>query len=187
MPRTTSARNDAIRTAVRLFRIQGYAATGLTQILEESGAPKGSFYFHFPGGKEELALEALDVYGREVEAGIRRLGEAYRGDAAGFVRALCEGAAEEMRRSDWHLGCAAQVLASELAPDNARATAAVNAVFAGWAAAITEVLRSGGLVGKLADRRAWALLSGLEGARTLARAGRTAVPFLAVAEQFAPA
>ncbi|WP_189558100.1 helix-turn-helix domain-containing protein, partial [Mesorhizobium sp. M2D.F.Ca.ET.153.01.1.1] len=53
MPRKTDAPARAIATAERLFRIQGYTATGLTQILEESGAPKGSFYFHFPRGKAQ--------------------------------------------------------------------------------------------------------------------------------------
>jgi AcrR family transcriptional regulator len=62
MPRKTDARPRAIATAARLFRIQGYTATGLTQILKESGAPKGSFYFHFPRGKAQLAEEAIDQY-----------------------------------------------------------------------------------------------------------------------------
>ena len=55
MPRTSDAREMAIQIAERLFAEQGYAATGLTQIIEESGSPKGSFYFHFPGGKRQLA------------------------------------------------------------------------------------------------------------------------------------
>ena len=62
MPPRTDARARAIATAERLFRIQGYTATGLTQILEESGAPKGSFYFHFPRGKTQLAEDAIDQY-----------------------------------------------------------------------------------------------------------------------------
>ena len=62
MTRKTDARARAIETAQRLFRIQGYTATGLIQILEESGAPKGSFYFHFPRGKAQLAEEAIDHY-----------------------------------------------------------------------------------------------------------------------------
>lgn len=44
-----------------LFHLKGYHATGLSQILKESGAPKGSLYYHFPNGKEQLALEAINL------------------------------------------------------------------------------------------------------------------------------
>lgn len=54
-----SSKDKLIRTASRLFQLQGYHATGLNQITKESGAPKGSLYYHFPNGKEELAIESV--------------------------------------------------------------------------------------------------------------------------------
>jgi TetR/AcrR family transcriptional regulator, lmrAB and yxaGH operons repressor len=48
-----------IETASRLFRMRGYDGVGLSDILKESGIPKGSMYHHFPGGKEELAVAAI--------------------------------------------------------------------------------------------------------------------------------
>jgi len=57
----SNAKERLLQTAVHLFQIQGYHATGLNQVLRESGAPKGSLYYHFPGGKEQLALESLQV------------------------------------------------------------------------------------------------------------------------------
>jgi len=57
--KTADSRARAIETAAELFQRQGYAATGLSQIIEESGSPKGSFYFNFPGGKQQLAEAAL--------------------------------------------------------------------------------------------------------------------------------
>lgn len=57
----STAKERLLQTAAHLFQIQGYHATGLNQVLKESGAPKGSLYYHFPGGKEQLALESLQV------------------------------------------------------------------------------------------------------------------------------
>ena len=48
-----------IETASKLFSLKGYHATGLNEILKASKAPKGSLYYYFPNGKEELALEAI--------------------------------------------------------------------------------------------------------------------------------
>ncbi|MDY8025582.1 TetR/AcrR family transcriptional regulator [Paenibacillus polymyxa] len=50
---------NIVQTASKLFFHQGYHATGLNQILAESGSPKGSLYYYFPRGKEELALECI--------------------------------------------------------------------------------------------------------------------------------
>jgi TetR/AcrR family transcriptional regulator, lmrAB and yxaGH operons repressor len=178
VPRTTDAREKAIATAERLFRIQGYAATGLTQIIEESGAPKGSFYFHFPGGKRELAMEVIAAYRASTTAGFRAMAGAASGDAARFVRSLARAVAREMAASDWKLGCVAQVLAQELAPADAEAADALAALFGEWTEVIAGALGSDG-------ERALALVAGLEGARTLARASRSAAPFEAVATAFA--
>ncbi|QWG15260.1 TetR/AcrR family transcriptional regulator [Bradyrhizobium sediminis] len=183
MTRTTDARQKALATAERLFRTQGYAATGLTQILEESGAPKGSFYFHFPDGKEQLAREVLEAYGARTEAGMRQLAGRCENDPDRFIRALCKGIAKEMEAADWGIGCAAQNLANELAPSNRDFADALAAVFAAWTAAIAEVFAASSSSGT-AQRRAMALIAALEGARSLARAMRSAAPFDAVVAQF---
>lgn len=180
MPRTTDAREKAIRTAERLFRIRGYAATGLTQIIDESGAPKGSFYFHFPGGKRELALEVIAAYRAATTARFRALAEASAGEPAQFIGGLARAIAREMAASDWKLGCVAQVLAQELAPADAEAADALAALFGEWTAVIAAALNA-------SSERALALVAGLEGARTLARTSRSAAPFDAVAAAFAGA
>ncbi|MDQ0271648.1 TetR/AcrR family transcriptional regulator [Cytobacillus purgationiresistens] len=70
-----SAKNDSrekiLTAATRLFHIQGYHATGLNQILKESGAPKGSLYYHFPNGKEQLAIEAVEVMALYIESDVK--------------------------------------------------------------------------------------------------------------------
>lgn len=68
MAEKMSSRDKILRTASRLFRKQGYHATGLSQITAESGAPRGSLYYYFPGGKEELAQEAIQLTGERIKA-----------------------------------------------------------------------------------------------------------------------
>ena len=106
-----------------------------------SGAPKGSFYFHFPDGKRQLAREVLDVYGARVLAGMKMLAAKYD-DPAGFVRALCKAMAKEMEATDWTLGCAAQNLALELAPGDREFADALAQTFAGWTSVITDAIRA---------------------------------------------
>jgi AcrR family transcriptional regulator len=52
---TSDSRNRMIQSAALLFREHGYSGTGFRDVIEHSGAPRGSIYHHFPGGKEELA------------------------------------------------------------------------------------------------------------------------------------
>jgi TetR/AcrR family transcriptional regulator, lmrAB and yxaGH operons repressor len=59
-------REMILETATRLFQRQGYNGTGINQIIEESGTPKGSLYYHFPKGKEEIALEAIRLVKQHV-------------------------------------------------------------------------------------------------------------------------
>src|ERR1700759_4285844 len=73
MPRPPSDTRDRIVRSTRtLLRRQGYHGTGLTQIVEHSGAPRGSLYFLFPGGKEEIAVAAVAEWAEELDAVLRR-------------------------------------------------------------------------------------------------------------------
>ena len=185
MGKVRDSRAKAVEGAERLFRTQGYAATGLTQILEVSGAPKGSFYFHFPEGKRQLAREVLDVYGARVLAGIRQLA-AKHSEPASFIRAVGKAMAMEMEATDWTLGCAAQNLAIELAPGDREFADALAKTFAGWTAVITDAIRPAYPSRAVAERRATAILAALEGAKTLARSSRSATPFDAVIDMVLP-
>ena len=62
-----NSRKKILETAASLFKTQGYHATGLSQIIKESGSPKGSIYHYFPGGKEELAIESVKLAVQKVK------------------------------------------------------------------------------------------------------------------------
>ena len=72
MPRPDRSRAALIDTAALLFRRQGYAATGVNQILETADVKAGSLYHHFPDGKQELAAAVVDSAGGEIERLLRR-------------------------------------------------------------------------------------------------------------------
>ena len=70
MNNKVNVKEKFIETASRLFQIKGYNATGLNEILAKSGAPKGSLYYHFPKGKEQLALESVNLAGKKIKTNI---------------------------------------------------------------------------------------------------------------------
>jgi TetR/AcrR family transcriptional regulator, lmrAB and yxaGH operons repressor len=182
MPRKTDARAQAIGAAERLFRIQGYTATGLTQILQESGAPKGSFYFHFPRGKAQLAEETIDQYIAKRMAVLRAIAANTVGDALEFVRQIFRTFAAEMVASDFQYGCLMQNLANELPALDAELTKRVARGFVDSTEIIAEHFRACGFAPARASTTAAALVAALEGARTIARLERTPAIFDALAE-----
>src|SRR5258708_6630643 len=76
MAKASDSKGKTLAAAARLFRQQGYHGTALHDILEAGGSPRGSLYFHFPGGKEEIGQTALTLAGEAVRAAIARAAEA---------------------------------------------------------------------------------------------------------------
>src|SRR6478735_1017848 len=72
MPRPDRSRAALIDAAALLFRRQGYAATGVNQILEAADVKAGSLYHHFPNGKQQLAAAVVESAGGEIERLLRR-------------------------------------------------------------------------------------------------------------------
>ncbi|MBS6041547.1 TetR/AcrR family transcriptional regulator [Clostridium baratii] len=64
-------REKILMTASQMFFSNGYHATGLNAILKKSESPKGSLYYYFPNGKEELALEAIKVVKESIKEEIK--------------------------------------------------------------------------------------------------------------------
>jgi AcrR family transcriptional regulator len=173
MPNAES-RARAVEIASELFRRQGYAATGVAQVIAESGTPKGSFYFNFPGGKEELAAEALRLGGSRLLAGIRALAEAFEEPAA-FVRALADALAAGLESSEFQLGCPIATVALETAGASEALRLEADAQFASWEEAMSARLHGD----------AGMVLATLEGALILARTRRSAEPVRAAGRRLA--
>src|SRR5260221_13152556 len=76
MAKAPDSKGKTLAAAAKLFRQQGYHGTALHDILAASGSPRGSIYFHFPKGKEEIGEAALTLAGEAARAGIARAAEA---------------------------------------------------------------------------------------------------------------
>jgi TetR/AcrR family transcriptional repressor of lmrAB and yxaGH operons len=170
-----------VRTAMRLFRRQGYASTGLQQIVDESGAPKGSLYHWFPGGKEAIGEAAVAMAGGLIREMLE--GHAARhADPKAFVRAWCRTMAGWMEESGFRSGCPIATTLLETAPRSPAITAAGAAAIDSWVEVISGVLARGGLEAREARSRAQLLVAAMEGALILARVRHSARPILDVAK-----
>lgn len=177
MSETKGERTRARLTAATatLLQRQGYHATGLAEIVSESGAPRGSLYFYFPGGKEELACAALRTSG---EAWRRRIdavidGAADLGDA---VAAVCDELARDLEASDYANGCPLATVALEASASSEPVRATIAAHFAGWTEAIAARLTAAGVAEAPARHAATFALAAIEGGLLLAKVQRSPAP-----------
>ena len=138
----TSTRDHLVSTTCDLLETQGYHATGLNQILKESGAPKGSLYYHFPEGKEGLTAEAIERSGHLVAERIR-LNLAGDADAAEAVPAFIRRIAEAVERSGYRAGGPLQTVALETATSSARLNAVCQAAYRELERAFSDHLAAG--------------------------------------------
>lgn len=164
-----------IETAAGLLHKQGYASTGLNQILDESKAPKGSLYFHFPGGKEELVAAALE----QSAGGLTELLERVLGaapSAAAAVDAIVAYFAGQLESSSYTKGCPIATVALEQAATSDPLHRACATAYARWNALIAARLVKDGFAADRADTIANFALATIEGALLLSRAHRSTEP-----------
>jgi TetR/AcrR family transcriptional repressor of lmrAB and yxaGH operons len=168
-----SSRERLLDAAVDLLQRQGYHGTGLNELLERSGAPRGSLYHYFPGGKEQIGAEAIARAGDQVAAAV---GHLLRGkpSVAEAVEALAGLLAAGLEASEFERGCPVATTALEVTPRSEPIRAAVQASFESWLAPLRERLQDTGFGRDEAGRRADLTIATLEGALVLARARQNA-------------
>jgi len=167
-----------VASAVELLARRGLQATSFSEVLERSGAPRGSVYHHFPGGKDELVGSALDLAGeRAIEVLDRKAGVPAEEMTAGFLHIW----REVLIRSNYDAGCA--ILAVTVAADSPALRDHAAEVFRSWRRRLAELLEQGGLQPRVADRFAATLIASSEGAVALSRAEQSLEPFDLVREQ----
>lgn len=182
MPRPTDAKERTLQTAAFLFQRQGYHATPVSQLLKESGAPRGSLYFHFPGGKEQIATEAVEVASARMEELIARARERSETPEELMGR-LTGGLARWLEQSDYTEGCPIATLTLELVPAVEQVVVAVRTAFHTWTEEVGDALVEVGVPPERAESLALLAVAAIEGGLLLSRAERSTVPLRRVREE----
>ncbi len=180
---TKDTREHMIETTASLVHRRGFYGTSLNEILLESGAPRGSLYYHFPGGKEELVLEAAR---QGVAIVTQLLKEVLTGspDPADGVRAFVQAAAHELHDSGFVFGCPVAPIVLD-SPESSALAEVCQEALEEWQQVLVEGLGSGGIERGRAESLATMIVCGLEGGLLWARARRDIAPLDAVAEELA--
>ncbi len=157
-----------IEAATTLFRRRGYEGVGVAELLSHSGAPRGSLYFHFPGGKEQIAIEAVTRAGEAVRDGIRARSEITT-SVEHYIETAFAGWASNLEASDYENGCIIALVGLEAASASPALKSAADKAFASWEIELATMGVSKGLEAENASRFATAFICAVEGAIMMAR------------------
>ena len=160
-------------TTSKLLQKQGFHGTGLNQILAEADAPKGSMYFHFPGGKNQLAAEAIAASGDYLE---RVLNARQGASALDSIDAYLDEVAAWLERTEFREGCPIATTALEVGASTPEIGDACTAAFEQLIARVSEWLENDGFDARTAHERATLAYAAIEGALTFAKARRSRDP-----------
>ncbi|TDC85062.1 TetR/AcrR family transcriptional regulator [Micromonospora sp. KC606] len=154
---------------------QGYDGTGIKQISKEAGATLGSVYHFFPGGKQELAVEAIRHGDREFAEFLTRM-LAGADDPAEAIEACARTLGQDLRRSDWVDGCPVTATALGTATRAPEIQHAAAEAFARWRGLVDAKLRAAGFAHADARDLAHTVISTLEGAELAAQVSQSETP-----------
>jgi len=180
MPRRSDARQKMIESAAVLFRERGVQGTSFADVIEHSGAPRGSIYHHFQGGKTQLAEEATQWAGEFIVAGtVAALAER---DPVAAVDSFRRWWTKVLRGSDFSAGCVVVAAALEGEREPTVRDAAARA-FGDWERVLAAAFRQRGVPAARSRSVATLLIAAIEGAVILSRAQRSTAPLERVARE----
>lgn len=174
-----NARDQIIQTTCTLLESQGYHATGLNQIVKESGAPKGSLYYYFPEGKEAIAEEAIRSATASVVQRIRE-NMSSADDPAEAVKTFAEMIAHHVEASGFQSGGPLTTVALETATSSPRLNEVCREAYEAMRKAFEEKLLTCGFAAANAADLSLVILAAMEGGILLSRTHHSGAPLRSV-------
>lgn len=176
MPRKTDSKERMVVAARRLFREHGYLGTALSDVVAESAAPRGSIYFHFPGGKEELATEVAVLHAADRIAHINRAAAATT-TAAELIEMFVGQERDDLIASNYREGCAVAPIVIESTPASDQLSDVTRRAFQDLITTLAARLSEKGLPQAKATQLATNVWTSVEGALIVSRVSRSPEPF----------
>ena len=175
-----STRTNMLISAAEVMRERGAAGVTIDEVLARSGAPRGSVYYHFPEGRNQILTEALQYAG---EALTEVIDEAAAKGGMYLVRRFVEFWEDLLVQSDFTAGCPVVAAAIGSADDEPQLTTVAGRIFRHWRDALTRAFVSDGFDEPCAASLAITCIASLEGAVVLSRSTRSIDPLRDVADQ----
>jgi TetR/AcrR family transcriptional repressor of lmrAB and yxaGH operons len=171
----SDTRERLVRSTSRLLRTQGYTATGLNQVMAEADAPKGSMYFHFPGGKVQLAAAAVDLFAERSTDRMRRY-IAEHATVRDAVSAIFDGYVAHLDRTGYTEGCAVATVALDAASAHETLADATGRALHAWTDLLAEALEAEGRPPAEAHGLATLVIAAIEGTIVMAKGEQSTEP-----------
>ncbi|MBZ9859958.1 TetR/AcrR family transcriptional regulator [Mesorhizobium sp. CA12] len=180
----TDTRTRMIEATALLIRQRGYHGTSLNDILNASAAPRGSLYFHFPGGKDQLVVEVTRASVADVT---ERLGAALleESDPAVAVHHIYQSVGRMLEENEFSLGCPVAPVVLDAPNDVPDLVEICRSAFEQWIGLLRQAFVRAGVPERRAQALALLVESSLEGLMVIARATRDRTPVQAVADEVA--
>ena len=169
MTKVRDTRARLLEASAQLFRRQGYAGTGLKQITAAGEAPWGSLYHFFPGGKEQLGVEAITYSGQRYLKLFDLVFARSGNDPGQSIHDFFHLSVDALEESGFADGCPIATVALEVASTSTPLRHACDAVFASWQQATAAFLTQSGAAPDRAADLATYVLAAFEGAIILSR------------------
>jgi len=163
-----SSRERLVDATLDLLCRQGFEATVVKDIARVGSAPMGSFYYHFPGGKEELGALAMRRGAERVGATFARAVGSHV-DPGDALAACASTIGDQLEQTGWADGCPIATTALETVGRSPVLQQAAAEAFAGWQQIVADGLRALGIDSDAAEDLAHNTVAMIEGAEMIAR------------------
>jgi AcrR family transcriptional regulator len=168
-----------VQATIELLQQRGYAGTSFGDVMAESGAPRGSIYHHFPGGKQQLVAEAVARYAEGIARRLRAAVES--GHSRDAVQTFVDVVRIGLRASDFSRGCAIAAVVLDVTPSESVLLDLGSEALGAWRRILQTAFQHDGAEQARARRLATFVVAAVEGALILARADRDLTPLNEVA------